>query len=76
LPNVPRLTPIARPTSAIGRSSSITILPASRRNSGGNFEGRSLVVVVVFFLLDMDFLLYEVSVQGGMLNWNVWTERS
>ena len=29
----------------------------------GNFEGRPLVVV--FFLLDMDFLLYAVSVQRG-----------
>jgi len=63
VPDVPGFTPIARPTSAIGRSSSITILTASRRNSGGNFEGRPLVVV--FLLLDMDFLLYEVSVQRG-----------
>ena len=50
-------------TSAIGRPSSSTIATVSRRNSGGNFEGRPLGVV--FFLLDMDHLLYEMSVQRG-----------
>ena len=56
-------TPMARPTSAIGRPSLSTIPTACRRNSGGNFEGRPLVVAF-FFPMDMDFLLYE-SVQRG-----------
>ncbi|MDH4074880.1 MAG: site-specific integrase [Acidimicrobiia bacterium] len=39
-PNVPAFTPVASATSAIERRSSKTIATASRRNSGGNFEGR------------------------------------
>jgi hypothetical protein len=49
-------------TSAMLRCSSSTIA-ASRWNSGGYFEGRPLGR----FLLDMDFLLYEVSAQRGMV---------
>jgi hypothetical protein len=61
-PSVPGFTPTARPTSAIGRSSSRTIATASRRNSGGYFDG---LPARRFFVLDMDFLLYEVSAQQG-----------
>lgn len=39
LPNVPSLIPNDRATSAIWRSSSSTIATASRRNSGGYFDG-------------------------------------
>ena len=46
---------------AIERSSSRTIATASRWNSSGYLDGRP----VVLFLLDMDFLLYEVSAQRG-----------
>lgn len=38
-----------------------TIATASRWNSSGYFDGRPLGR----FLLDMDFLLYEVSAQRG-----------
>src|SRR4051794_19472574 len=43
------------------RCSSSTIATASRRNSGVYFDGRP----PLHFLLHMDFLLYEVSVQWG-----------
>jgi hypothetical protein len=58
---VPSITPIDRATSTIDRPSSRTIATASRWNSGGYFDGRPSAL----FLLDMDFLLYEVSAQWG-----------
>ena len=63
LPRVPGFTAIARPTSTMGRPSSSTIPTGSRRNSGGNFEDRPLAALL--FLLDMDYLLYEMSIQRG-----------
>src|SRR5208283_4766933 len=54
-PSVPGFTPMARPTSAIGRFSSRTIATASRRNSGENCDGRPLDTL---FLLDMDSSFY------------------
>jgi hypothetical protein len=47
-----RFTPVARPTSAIERSSSRTIATALLRNSGGYFEG---LPAPDRFLGDMDF---------------------
>src|ERR671918_2433322 len=62
-PNVPAFTPKDRATSAIGRSSSRTIDTASRRNSGGNFDGGP---PLDFLIVDMDSSYTRCPSNGGI----------
>jgi len=50
------------PLAAYGRDSSSTISTASRRNSGGSFDGRPTLDLV---FINRGILLYEVSAQLG-----------
>jgi hypothetical protein len=74
LPRVPAFTPTARPTSAIERPSSRTIATASRRNSGGCFDGRPRALFLL--LLDMDSSYTRCPSNGGMLSSDLHTKVS
>ena len=62
-PSVPSFTPSDRAVSAIVRPSSSTIATASRRNSGGYFEGRPRARLL---LLDMDSSYTRCPSNGGI----------